>query len=142
MLDSLTLSNFLSFRFHTEFQFKRFNLITGLNNSGKSNLCQAIITLFLSHNSLRSHRSLSVSDFQSLLYDPKRPLDLTLKSHLSVNRFLGHSNFNDISQQNWYNFLGLNLVKRAFTFLLSLPWHEDMATIGIFACLPASIKLA
>ena len=109
MINSLTLSNFLSFRFQTEFQFKRFNLITGLNNSGKSNLCKSIVTLILSQHSLCSHRTLSVSDFQSLLYDPKRPLDLTLKSHLSVNRFLGHSNFNDISQQNWYNFLGLNL---------------------------------
>ena len=109
MLDSLTLRNFLSFRFQTEFHFKRFNLITGLNNSGKSNLCKAIITLFLSRYSLRSERKLLVQDFQSLLYDPNCPLDLTLQSHLSVYRFLGHSNFNDISQQDWYDLQGLNL---------------------------------
>ena len=109
MINSLTLSNFLSFQFQTEFQFKRFNLITGLNNSGKSNLCKSIVTLILSQHSLCSHRTLSVSDFQSLLYDSNRPLNLTLKSHLSVNRFLGHSNFNQVPHQDWSDLQGLNL---------------------------------
>ena len=105
MINSLTLSNFLSFRFQTEFQFKRFNLITGLNNSGKSNLCKSIVTLILSQHSLCSHRTLSVSDFQSLLYDPNRPLNLTLPS----SRFLGHSNFNQVPHQDWSDLQGLNL---------------------------------
>lgn len=105
MLHSLTLSNFLGFRFQSKFLFKRFNLITGLNNSGKSNLCYAIITLFLSRYSLCSQRKLLVQDFQTLLNDVHRPLDLTLQSHLSISRFLGHSNFNEISQQDWSGLL-------------------------------------
>lgn len=105
MIHSLTVCNFLGFRFKSEFQFNRFNLITGLNNSGKSNLCKAIVTIFLSRHSLLSQRKLLVPDFRSLLYDINRPLDLTLQSNLSISRFLGYSNFNDIPHQSWSGIL-------------------------------------
>lgn len=106
MLEQIVLNNFLLFDKYQHFDLKRINLLTGLNNTGKTDFLKSILLIRQSLPSLFKNNELTINSKRLKFgtFDDisnSRELLLKVKYDDLVNTFKSFSAKNSIEEQQW-----------------------------------------
>jgi predicted ATPase len=106
MLEQIVLNNFLFFNNYQHFNLKRINLLTGLNNTGKTNFLKSILLIRQSLPSLFKNNELTLNSkiikfgtFNDISND--RELLIKIKYNDLIHYFKSLSIKNSIEYQKW-----------------------------------------
>ena len=106
MLEQIVLNNFLLFDKYQHFDLKRINLLTGLNNTGKTDFLKSILLIRQSLPSLFKNNELTINSKRLKFgtFDDisnSRELLIKVKYDDLVNTFKSFSTKNSIEEQKW-----------------------------------------
>ena len=106
MLEQIVLNNFLLFDKNQHFDLKRINLLTGLNNTGKTDFLKSILLIRQSLPSLFKNNELTINSKKikfGKFNDISNGKELLIKVKYDglVNTFKSFSTKNSIEEQKW-----------------------------------------
>jgi Uncharacterized conserved protein len=106
MLEKIVLNNFLLFNDYQQFNLKRINLLTGLNNTGKSNFLKSILlirqslpNLFKNNELTLNSKIMKFGNFNDI--SNNRELFIQIKYNDLIHSFKSFSIKNSIEYQKW-----------------------------------------
>ncbi|MDE5108027.1 MAG: hypothetical protein O4808_13510, partial [Trichodesmium sp. St17_bin3_1_1] len=106
MLEQIVLDNFFLFNDYQHFDLKRINLLTGLNNTGKTDFLKSIIlvrqslpNLFKNNELTVNSKNIKFGSFNDI--SNSKELLIKVKYDDFINTFKSFSTKNSIEEQNW-----------------------------------------
>jgi Uncharacterized conserved protein len=106
MLEQIVLNNFLFFDKYQHFDLKRINLLTGLNNTGKTNFLKSILlirqslpSLFKNNELTLNSKIIKLGNFNDI--SNNKELFIKIKYDDLIHTFQGLSVNNSIEEQEW-----------------------------------------